>query len=167
MLIALDNNGNRIQAIKGGLGKCQLCGNEVRAYCGEINIHHWRHIDLEKCDFWKENETEWHRQWKEHFPIEWQEVVVKNDGQIHRADIKTDSGLVVEFQNSSISSGEVKQRERFYGDMIWFFTWINSKGIRATGKIQVITTVLKLLPLVFVIIFGIFFSVLIIFQNLI
>jgi APA family basic amino acid/polyamine antiporter len=41
--------------------------------------------------------------------------------------------------------------------MIWFFTWINSKGIRATGKIQVITTVLKLLPLVFVIIFGIFF----------
>ena len=41
--------------------------------------------------------------------------------------------------------------------MIWFFTWINSKGIKATGKIQVITTVLKLLPLVFVIIFGIFF----------
>ena len=41
--------------------------------------------------------------------------------------------------------------------MIWFFTWINSKGIRTTGKIQVITTVLKLLPLVFVIIFGIFF----------
>ena len=41
--------------------------------------------------------------------------------------------------------------------MIWFFTWINSKGIRATGKIQVITTVLKLLPLVFVIIFGVFF----------
>ena len=41
--------------------------------------------------------------------------------------------------------------------MIWFFTWINSKGIKATGKIQVITTVLKLFPLVFVIIFGIFF----------
>ena len=41
--------------------------------------------------------------------------------------------------------------------MIWFFTWINSKGIRATGKIQVITTVLKLLPLVLVIISGIFF----------
>ena len=41
--------------------------------------------------------------------------------------------------------------------MIWFFTWINSKGMRTTGKIQVITTVLKLLPLVFVIIFGIFF----------
>lgn len=127
MLIAIDNNGNRVQAFKGGFGKCQLCGNEVRAYCGEINIHHWRHIDLKKCDFWKENETEWHRQWKEHFPIEWQEVVIKNDGQIHRADIKTNSDLVVEFQNSSISSGEVKQRERFYGDMIWLINAIEFK----------------------------------------
>ncbi len=41
--------------------------------------------------------------------------------------------------------------------MIWFFTWINSKGIRTSGKIQVITTVLKILPLLFVIIFGLFF----------
>ena len=41
--------------------------------------------------------------------------------------------------------------------MIWFFTWINSNGVRSSGKIQVITTVLKILPLVFVIIFGLFF----------
>jgi len=27
--------------------------------------------------------------------------------------------------------------------MIWFFTWINSKGIRTSGTIQVITTVLN------------------------
>ena len=33
--------------------------------------------------------------------------------------------------------------------MIWFFTWINSKGVQTSGKIQVVTTVLKLLPLVF------------------
>jgi APA family basic amino acid/polyamine antiporter len=39
---------------------------------------------------------------------------------------------------------------------IWFFTWINSKGIKESGKIQVITTALKLLPLVFVIIVGAF-----------
>ena len=41
--------------------------------------------------------------------------------------------------------------------MIWFFTWINSNGIRSSGKIQVISTVLKILPLLFVIIFGVFF----------
>lgn len=40
---------------------------------------------------------------------------------------------------------------------IWFLTWINSKGIRESGKMQVVTTLLKLIPLVLVIIGGIFF----------
>jgi APA family basic amino acid/polyamine antiporter len=40
---------------------------------------------------------------------------------------------------------------------IWFLTWINAKGIRESGKMQVITTLLKLIPLVLVIIGGIFF----------
>lgn len=40
---------------------------------------------------------------------------------------------------------------------IWFLTWINSKGIRESGKLQVVTTLLKLIPLVLVIIGGIFF----------
>jgi len=39
---------------------------------------------------------------------------------------------------------------------IWLFTWINTRGIKESGKVQVITTVLKLLPLVFVIIGGLF-----------
>jgi len=41
--------------------------------------------------------------------------------------------------------------------MIWALTWINSKGVQASGKIQVITTVLKLLPLVLVILVGAFY----------
>jgi APA family basic amino acid/polyamine antiporter len=40
---------------------------------------------------------------------------------------------------------------------IWLFTWINIKGVKTSGKFQVITTVLKLLPLVLVIILGFFF----------
>jgi len=41
--------------------------------------------------------------------------------------------------------------------LIWFFTWINSRGTEASGKVQVITTILKLLPLAFVIVVGLFF----------
>lgn len=41
--------------------------------------------------------------------------------------------------------------------LIWIFTWINSRGIKESGKVQVVTTVLKLLPLAFVIIVGLFF----------
>ena len=39
---------------------------------------------------------------------------------------------------------------------IWCFTWINSRGVRASGKVQIITTVLKIIPLVFIIIGGLF-----------
>jgi len=41
--------------------------------------------------------------------------------------------------------------------LIWFFTWINSRGIRESGKIQLITTIIKILPLIFIIVIGIFF----------
>ena len=41
--------------------------------------------------------------------------------------------------------------------LIWLLTWVNNRGVQSSGKIQVITTVLKLLPLVFVIIVGVFF----------
>lgn len=40
---------------------------------------------------------------------------------------------------------------------IWFLTWINTRGIREAGIVQVITTVLKILPLVFITLGGIFF----------
>ena len=33
---------------------------------------------------------------------------------------------------------------------IWVFTWVNLRGVRSAGGVQVITTVLKALPLVFV-----------------
>jgi APA family basic amino acid/polyamine antiporter len=41
--------------------------------------------------------------------------------------------------------------------IIWLLTWINNRGVKSSGRIQVITTVLKLLPLVFVILVGVFF----------
>lgn len=40
---------------------------------------------------------------------------------------------------------------------IWLLTWVNTLGIKATGKMQLVTTGLKLLPLLFVAIGGIFF----------
>ena len=40
---------------------------------------------------------------------------------------------------------------------IWFLTWINTRGIRDAGNLQVITTILKIAPLVIVTIGGIFY----------
>jgi APA family basic amino acid/polyamine antiporter len=36
---------------------------------------------------------------------------------------------------------------------IWFLTWINTKGILASGRLQLVTTILKIIPLILVAIF--------------
>ncbi len=41
--------------------------------------------------------------------------------------------------------------------LIWFLTWINSRGIKTSGRIQVITTLFKILPLLGFILLGIFY----------
>lgn len=40
---------------------------------------------------------------------------------------------------------------------IWFLTWINTRGIKEAGIVQVITTVLKITPLVIITLGGLFF----------
>lgn len=40
---------------------------------------------------------------------------------------------------------------------IWGLTWVNFFGIRASGKVQLVTTILKLLPLILIIIGGFFY----------
>ena len=40
---------------------------------------------------------------------------------------------------------------------IWCLTWVNALGVQSSGKMQLITTILKLLPLVIVIVGGFFF----------
>lgn len=40
---------------------------------------------------------------------------------------------------------------------IWFLTWINTKAIRTAGSVQLITTILKLIPLILIAVVGIFY----------
>jgi hypothetical protein len=109
-------NGKKSLAEKGLQGFCPSCGSELRPHCGKIKTNYWSHISSQDCDTWAEPETPWHSTWKNIFLPEEQEVVVKN----HRADIKT-SHCVVELQHSSISVDEIREREDFYGNMIWVF----------------------------------------------
>jgi competence protein CoiA len=110
----------RTEAVKGGRGTCPICGVEVIAKCGPRILHHWAHARGWNCDPWWENETRWHRDWKARFPADCREVAhVATDGEVHRADVVTPTGIVVEIQNSPISDTERKSREAFYGNMVW------------------------------------------------
>jgi len=114
-------NGERKEAFPSGIGICEVCNQPTLAKCGSRKVHHWAHVSLLECDKWWESETEWHRDWKNKFPMEWQERVHRDEitGELHRADVKTDDNLVIEFQNSSISYEEQISREVFYKKMIW------------------------------------------------
>jgi len=93
---------------------CPLCNNPVLGKCGDIKIWHWAHKNLCECDSFAEPETEWHLNWKDNFPTDCQEVIINH----HRADVKI-KDIVIEFQNSIISSEQIIERESFYGQMKW------------------------------------------------
>lgn len=114
-------DGYKIEATKGAKGVCPLCSSELIAKCGEFKMNHWAHKGIRNCDLWWEPETEWHREWKGNFPIEWQEIILHDEQtrEKHIADVRTDKGLVIEFQHSSIKPEERRQRENFYKNMIW------------------------------------------------
>jgi len=119
MQISLVNN-KKMEAFSGGRGICPVCGSVTIAKCGPRVMHHWAHYRSKDCDPWWENETQWHRDWKNNFPLECREIshTAKN-GEIHRADIKTPTGIVIEIQHSSMTDTERISREEFYKNLVW------------------------------------------------
>lgn len=106
-------DGRRSLAAPELAGLCPGCGGEVIAKCGEVLQWHWSHRAAE-CDPWSEPESGWHIAWKNQFPADWQERVIGD----HRADVLTPRG-VIEFQKSAISTKQIREREHFYGRMVW------------------------------------------------
>lgn len=114
-------NDELVAAQVGLKGSCRGCGQPVIAKCGTVRVHHWAHQKTEMCDKWWETEKEWHRSWKNNFPRLWQECFMPDvqTGEKHIADVRTDHGLVIEFQHSPIKPEERTAREKFYQNMVW------------------------------------------------
>lgn len=123
-------DGNKTEATKGAKGICPVCSSELIAKCGEVKINHWAHKSIRNCDLWWERETEWHRSWKNNFPVEWQERILTDErtGEKHIADVRTTHGLVIEFQHSYIDPQERTTRENFYKNMVWIVDGTRLKG---------------------------------------
>jgi len=114
-------NGEKAEAQPKAKGICPHCQSEMIAKCGRVKVWHWAHKGNPPCDPWWESETEWHREWKDKFPKEWQEIshIDPLTGEQHIADVKNPFGLVIEFQHSTIKLEERISREEFYKKMIW------------------------------------------------
>jgi competence protein CoiA len=131
MQFALINN-VKSEPFKGAKGICNLCLKEVIAKCGDIKVHHWAHLKTNACDKWWENETPWHRSWKNNYLADWREIIKRNQltGEKHIADICTSHNLVIEFQHSPIDSIERISRESFYKNMVWVVDGLKNKFSR-------------------------------------
>ena len=113
-------DGQRQEAHRGLSGKCPSCERPMVPKCGRVRVRHWAHQGNLLCDPWWENETEWHRNWKGQFPLNWQEFVHRaEDGEKHVADVRTDHGWVIEFQHSYITPEERRSRDAFYRKLVW------------------------------------------------
>lgn len=113
-------DGQRQEALPNMTGECPYCGKPMVARCGGVRIRHWAHKGPLLCDPWWENETPWHRAWKDEFPADRQEIIhLAENGERHIADVETHDGWVIEFQHSSIKGDERRSREIYYQSLIW------------------------------------------------
>jgi hypothetical protein len=65
--------------------------------------------------------TDWHIGWQKLVPSGQREIRVTRGGVWHRADIRATDGQIVEVQHSPIKLPKIREREEFYGDMVWLW----------------------------------------------
>ena len=114
----------KVEATEDATGICPGCSKNVKSYCGELNVWHWRHLIDEGCHSMYEPMTEWHKSWQDAFGAECSEVWITDGSERHAADIITPHGLVIEFQNSAISPETIREREAFWKRLTYSMIWV-------------------------------------------
>jgi competence protein CoiA len=117
MMYARTLTGKRLEAAPGRKGQCPGCEAELIPKCGEILTWHWAHYARPDCDPWWEPESAWHRAWKARVRPECRECPIGP----HRADIRLPTGVVIELQASPLAPAAIREREGFYGRMLWLW----------------------------------------------
>lgn len=130
--IAVDARGNRVHidnADRTAEYFCPVCGERMMQKKGAIRINHFAHFSTTNCrESWSSEEGDWHRSWKNRFPVDCQEIVIKDEEHIHRADVIVNNA-VIEFQHSPISEEDFSARNSFYQkhgyQIVWVFDCID------------------------------------------
>lgn len=132
MYFAFDNKNNRVKPCKEIKGEdlfCPGCGGKLVVKTGDIKVWHFAHEANACKHFEYKGMSEWHRHWQEMFKEEQREKRFEVDGEIHIADVVNSNGVVIEFQNSSISSIEKESRDEAYPMILWVVNakdWVNN-----------------------------------------
>lgn len=125
MYFALDNEGIRtgIEQATDREYYCPVCNQLVIKKKGHVNAWHYAHKTTIECDKWYQV-NEWKQAWQRMFREQFREVIVSNEGEKHRADIKIGK-LVVQFEKGTIQGNEFDNRNIFFmgnnNHLVWVF----------------------------------------------
>ena len=109
-------------AIKDGIYYCAACGERLYVRGGDKVARHFYHR-VTCSDGWSYEQTEWHREMQNLFPIQYQEVPVRASGEIHIADILIDNTVIL-FNSGNMSALEIKKRTTFFMESGYRVAWI-------------------------------------------
>lgn len=139
MFIAIDENGNRVKASEANRSRqyrCPVCNSPVILRSGLQNADHFAHTVNECTDNWDYDMSDWHIKMQSFFPVNAREVVVKNNGSIHRADILIEK-TVIEMQHSPITAKEFNDRNEFFRGLGYRIAWVfDVRDKRKSDQIQ-------------------------------
>jgi len=116
-------NGVLARATRGARGACPSCGDEVYARIPDHAIRHWAHIPLPDgeargCDNARGEMTEWHLEWQNE-RTDLTCIEVSGPDGIHKADVITPGGFIIEFQHSLIPREDIESREQYWRKGMW------------------------------------------------
>lgn len=112
-------NGERIAPTPHEKGAtCPFCGRNVIAFDGVFENLHWQHVGKD-CRKWLEDDTLWHRSWKDSFPEDWQEPIIHRFHRFQTVDILTQNGVAIGLVSHQLERNEIRLRENFYKDCAW------------------------------------------------
>ena len=101
---------------------CPFCHAPMILKAGRYVVRHFAHLSSADCDPWYSGRmSKWHKDHQALFPENCREVKIcddENPSIYHIADIfierEEDSNIIVEFQNSSITTLQFEERTSFY-----------------------------------------------------
>ena len=128
--IGLNEHGDKVYPSSGVKAKCFICGGELISACGDVYVHHFRHINGdENCA--SRHMTRWHLHWQEVVDKKYIELSIDN----HRADIVHPKGYVIEIQHSPISNEDVVSRKQTYKKIVWILDYTETTPNKSRVKI--------------------------------
>lgn len=117
-------------------------GRPLIAKRGTKKVHHFAHRYAGDRDEWLDPVmTDWHCGYQEVVDPTHVEVRIERDGVLHIADLRNRDDVVIELQHSPIIDEVIREREQFYGNMIWLFDYSH----RLTTPTDVVASAGKIL----------------------